>query len=199
MEQIKFVIYTIAIIIACNIFGFLLSLISLHLPCLIKYRIQKRKIKTSTFYNRLPLILFNIILLVLISGIGLYYLYPLFNPALDFHFLTIISQLFVILVIDDFYFYILHVWMHKNQYILKHIHRIHHQAITPFALEYIYVHPLEWMIGYLGPFLAIFAISLFSPVSILAFWLYQIIRNIHELDVHSGFKSFFSKWIPFLG
>jgi len=89
--------------------------------------------------------------------------------------------------------------MHKNQYILNKVHRIHHKAIAPFALEYIYVHPLEWIFGYVGPFLAIFLISIFVPINIFAFWLYQLIRNLHELDVHSGFKSFLSKYIPFWG
>ncbi len=199
MEQLVFVSYTILIIVCCNIFGFFLSLISIHSKYLYKYRIQKRKIKSSTFYNRLPLILFNIVLLILVSSVGLYYLYPLFDASIDFTILTILIQLLVILFIDDLYFYFLHAWMHKNQYILNKIHRIHHKAISPFALEYIYVHPLEWIMGYLGPFIAIFLISIFTPVNILAFWLYQLIRNIHELDVHSGFKSFFSKWIPFWG
>jgi len=89
--------------------------------------------------------------------------------------------------------------MHKNKYVLKKIHKIHHRAITPVALEYIYVHPIEWMMGYLGPFLGILVISYFGPVSFFSFWAYQIIRNLHELDVHSGLKSKFSKWIPFWG
>jgi methylsterol monooxygenase len=201
MDQFHFVLYTISIIVFCNIFGFFLSIVSIHSEYLKKYRIQKRKIKASTFYNRLPLILFNIFLLVSVSSIGLYYLYPiLFEQTLSFHFSTIIIQLLVILIIDDCYFYFLHYWMHKNEYILNKIHRIHHKAISPFALEYIYVHPLEWIMGYVGPFIALFVITIFdSDVSILAFWLYQLIRNIHELDVHSGFKSFFSKWIPFWG
>ena len=53
--------------------------------------------------------------------------------------------------------------------------------------------------GLCWTFFAIFIISLFSDVSILAFWTYQLVRNIHELDVHSGFKSLFAKWIPFWG
>ena len=199
MDQLDFVLYTILIIVFCNTLGFFFSLVSIHSKYLQKYRIQKRKIKASTFYNRLPLICFNIFLLIIISTIGLYYFYPLFDPSLKFNISVIILHLFVILFIDDFFFYFLHSWMHKNKYILNKIHRIHHQAVTPFALEYIYVHPLEWIMGYFGPFLAIFLISIFSPVSIVAFWMYQIIRNIHELDVHSGFKSFFSKWIPFWG
>ena len=82
--------------------------------------------------------------------------------------------------------------MHENKYVYKKIHKIHHRANSPIPIDYIYVHPLEWIMGYFGPFLAIFLISIFCPVSIVAFWMYQIIRNIHELDVHSGFKSFFS-------
>jgi len=199
MDEIKFVFYTMLIIVFCNIIGAVISIISIHFRFLHKYRIQKRKIKASTFYNRLPLIVFNIVLLMLLSSIGLYYLYPLFDPIFKLNFFNIVLQLVIILFIDDLYFYFLHYWMHTNKYILKKIHRIHHQAITPFALEYIYVHPLEWIMGYIGPFIAIFVISLFSPVSIISFWIYQLVRNIHELDVHSGFKSFFSKWIPFWG
>ena len=194
-----FVFYTILIVIACNIFGFLLSIASIHLKCLFKYRIQTRKIKASTFYNRLPLIFLNITLLVIISAVGLCFMFPLFEPEFNINITTILGQLLIILFIDDMYFYFLHAWMHRNKYILDKIHRIHHRAITPVALEYIYVHPLEWVMGYLGPFIAIFLISLFSPVNILAFWLYQVIRNLHELDVHSGFKSVLSKWIPFWG
>tara|TARA_B100000965_G_scaffold384122_1_gene384028 strand:- start:47 stop:781 length:735 start_codon:yes stop_codon:yes gene_type:complete len=208
MDKFDFLLYTISIIVFCNILGFFISLVSIHSDYLQKYRIQKRKIKASTFYNRLPLIFFNIFLLLFVSSLGLYYLYPiLFEQTLSFHFSTMLIQLLIILLIDDLYFYFLHSWMHKNKYVLNKIHRIHHKAISPFALEYIYVHPLEWIMGYFGPFIAIFIISfcfgdfgyVSQGVSILAFWFYQLIRNIHELDVHSGFRSFFSKWIPFWG
>ena len=199
MDKLTFIFYTILIIVSCNIFGFIVSIASIHLKFLSKYRIQNRKIKSSTFYNRLPLIFLNIILLIVLSSFGLYFLFDLFDPMIKIDVFNIILQLFIILIIDDIYFYCLHFWMHKNQYILDKIHRIHHQAITPFALEYIYVHPLEWIMGYVGPFLAIFLISILCPVNILAFWLYQLIRNLHELDVHSGFKSYISKYIPFWG
>ena len=200
MDRVVFVLYTVLIIAICNLFGFLISMVSIHTQLFSKYRIQKRKLKVSAFYNRLPLIVFNIFSLISISSIGLYFLYPImFDNEIEINFTSIMIQLFIILIIDDFYFYILHSWMHSNKYILDKIHRVHHRVISPFALEYIYVHPLEWMLGYVGPFLAIFCISLVSPVNILSFWLYQLIRNLHELDVHSGFKSFFSKWIPFWG
>jgi len=199
MDQLSFIFYTVLIIVACNLLGFIISIISIHSDFLHKYRIQKRKIKTNTFYNRLPLILFNIFLLIVFSSIGLYYMFPLFEQDINLNWVVIGIQLFIILFIDDFYFYVFHFLMHKNQYLLNNIHRIHHKAVSPFALEYIYVHPLEWMMGYVGPFLAIFLISLFMPVNMVAFWIYQLIRNMHELDVHSGFKSVFSKWIPLWG
>ena len=200
METGRFILYTLIIIVGCNIFGFFLSIVALHTNLFTEYRIQKRKMKANVFYTRLPLILFNILLLVLISSLGLYYLYPIiFSNLLEFNFDVILMQLIIILLIDDFYFYLLHYWMHKNKFILDRIHRIHHRAITPLALDYMYVHPLEWILGYFGPFFALFLISLFTPVNILAFWSYQFIRNMHELDVHSGYKSFLSKWIPFWG
>ena len=199
MEKLTFILYTILIVVCCNLFGFILSLASIYLPSLSRYRIQKRKIKASIFYSRLPLILFNIFLLIIISSVGLYFLYDLFDPIIRLDILVIVLQFFFILIIDDIYFYFLHYWMHKNKYILDKIHRIHHRATTPIALEYIYVHPLEWIMGYVGPFLAIFIISIISPVNILAFWLYQFIRNVHELDAHSGFKSYLSKYVPFWG
>tara|TARA_Y100000589_G_scaffold43986_1_gene37047 strand:+ start:6354 stop:7052 length:699 start_codon:yes stop_codon:yes gene_type:complete len=200
MDKIHIIFYTVLIILTCNLVGFIFSLATIHLKFLEKFKIQKRKIKPITFYKRLPLILFNIFLLIIISCVGLYYFLDLINySVLIDDSILIIVQLFVIFVIDDFYFYFLHLLMHKNKYILKKVHSIHHRAITPVALEYIYVHPLEWLSGYIGPFLGMLILSFFNPVNIYAFWLYQIIRNIHELDVHSGFKSKISKWIPFWG
>ena len=148
MDQQIFVFYSILIIICCNVIGLFLSLVSIHANFLHRYRIQKRKIKAKTFYNRLPLILFNIVLLMIISSIGLYCLHPLFESSINYDIWIIIFQFFIILFIDDLYFYFLHAWMHKNSYVLDKVHRIHHKAIAPFALEYIYVHPIEWIMGY---------------------------------------------------
>ncbi len=200
MDKTNIILYTVLIIVSCNLIGFIFSLASIHFKFLEKYKIQKRKIKSITFYKRLPLIFFNIFLLIVTSCMGLYFF--LDTIILDTSFNSIIKilfQLFVIFVIDDIYFYFLHLFMHKNKFILKKIHSIHHRAISPVALEYMYVHPLEWLSGYIGPFLGMFILSLMGPVNIFAFWLYQIIRNIHELDVHSGFKSKISKWIPYWG
>ena len=200
MSAKEFVVITIILLLCCNLLGLIISLISIHAKSLHKYRRQDKKINPRIFYSRLPLIGFNILILSLFSAIGLYFLFPLFDKKMDFNVLYIVLQLFVILFIDDLFFYFLHKWMHQNKYILKKIHRIHHKATAPFALEYLYVHPLEWILGYVGPFIGIIAIGVFTDsLSIWAFWIYLFIRNIHELEVHSGFKSKISKWIPLWG
>ena len=81
--------------------------------------------------------------------------------------------------------------------IYKKIHKIHHRANTPIPIDYIYVHPLEWLSGFIGPFIGMIMIG---GISIYSFWIYLIIRNIHEIHIHSGIKtSFFKYFIPFYG
>ena len=77
MSAIKFVSITIIILLSCNVLGFIISLLTIHVKSLHKYRIQDKKINPSIFYNRLPLILFNISLLSIISAFGLYFLFPI--------------------------------------------------------------------------------------------------------------------------
>ena len=84
------------------------------------------------------------------------------------------------------YFYFLHRLMHENKFIYKTIHKIHHRAITPMPFEYIYVHPLEWSSGMIGPFLGMLLIG---GISFESYMLYLVIRNMHEIHIHSGIKT----------
>ena len=52
--------------------------------------------------------------------------------------------------------------MHKNKYILKKVHSIHHRAITPVAQVYI-CSPVGWLSGYIGPFLGMLILSFLTP------------------------------------
>ena len=98
----------------------------------------------------------------------------------DLSFIMIIGQLFVVIIFDDAFFYILHRIMHENKFIYTKIHKIHHRANSPIPLDYIYVHPLEWMSGFIGPFIGILILG---GVSIYTFWLYLFIRNFHEFAI----------------
>ena len=77
----------------------------------------------------------------------------------------------------------LHRYMHENKFIYKTIHKIHHRANTPMPIEYIYVHPLEWSSGMIGPFLGMIAIG---GISFESYMLYLIIRNMHEKYLEAG-------------
>ena len=81
----------------------------------------------------------------------------------------------------------------------KKVHKVHHRAFAPFPLEYIYVHPLEWMFGALAIPVGLGCISrqwfnLRSRILGLRIW-----RNFHEIDIHSGLRSSLGTLIPFYG
>ena len=110
----------------------------------------------------------------------------------------IIFQVLFIFVVDDAWFYFMHRFMHENKFLLRKIHFIHHRAITPFPLEYIYVHPLEWFIGSFGSFLGIILLMFLMPVNVYAFWVYGALRNLHEIDIHSDLRSPIASRLPFM-
>ena len=68
---------------------------------------------------------------------------------------------------------------------LGKIHTIHHRASPPFPLEYLYAHPLEWMLGMVGAVLGFAAVALFMPLNVFAIMAFGAIRNLHEIHIHS--------------
>ena len=111
-------------------------------------------------------------------------------------FQILLFQIIVILIFDDFYFYWFHRLMHSNKFFFEKVHIIHHKASNPFPADYLYEHPVEWIIGLLGPFIGILIIG---EVYFETIVLYLIIRILHELDIHSGLKSSIYRYFPFAG
>ena len=70
--------------------------------------------------------------------------------------------------------------MHENKYIYKKIHKIHHRANVTIPIEYIYVHPFEWMSGFIGPFLGMMFIG---GISFESYLIYLIVRNFPILEL----------------
>ena len=194
--ELTTLIITLSILIVINLLGIFYSYLITIKGFLNPIKLQSRSYKANILKKRLPLILFNLLTLILVTGIGLYF----FADYIISDFISlewIIVEVLFVLFIDDFYFYFFHRFMHENKYIYRKIHSIHHRATTPFPSEYLYTHPLEWMGGMPGPFIGIL---LLGGVSIYSFWLLLIIRNLHELDIHSGLKSNpLIKYFPFAG
>ncbi|MFK7784133.1 MAG: sterol desaturase family protein [Crocinitomicaceae bacterium] len=180
-----------------NLFGFVYSMLVLKTNIFAKYRIQKTPYKKGVFMNRLPLYLFNFFVLGTFGVIGSYLLYDLFDLGTPSIWL-LLGQIAFVAIIDDIWFYFMHRYLHSNKYLLKKIHSIHHRAHTPFPLEYLYVHPFEWMLGALGPFMGYMLIIVVMPLNIWAFWGFVLFRNLHEIHIHSDLNIPILKWVPFI-
>ena len=196
MNAASIAIYTIVLLICTNLFGLIYSMLVLYTPIFKKFSIQKKPYVKGVFDKRMPLYLFNIILLLTISGVGAYFGFGFLKQEVSIG--IIIFQVIFAFVIDDIFFYFYHRWLHENKYMLKTVHSIHHRATKPFPLEYLYAHPIEWMLGMIGAFLGFAILLIFMPVNIYAFWIFGGLRNLHEIHIHSDLELPVSSKIPLL-
>jgi methylsterol monooxygenase len=187
MTQIQVVIGTVSVLLASNLFGVLYSLVVLRTNVFSKFRIQKKKYKEGIFSARFGLYFFNLVVLIAFSAGGAYALYDYIDTSFSSVWI-IAAQVIAAFVIDDVWFYFMHRYMHENKYLLKKIHSIHHRSSTPFPLEYLYAHPLEWMTGMVGSAIAFLLILAIMPINVYAFWIFGVIRNLHEIQIHSDLE-----------
>ena len=196
MNAANIAIYTIVLLICTNLFGLIYSMLVLYTPIFKKFSIQKKPYVKGVFAKRMPLYLFNITLLLTISGVGAYFGFGFLKQEVSIG--IIVFQVVFAFVIDDIFFYFYHRWLHENKYMLKTVHSIHHRATKPFPLEYLYAHPIEWMLGMIGAFLGFAILLIFMPVNIYAFWIFGGLRNLHEIHIHSDLELPVSSKIPLL-
>ncbi len=198
MDITTAILVTVAILFCTNLIGYIYTALILHTNLINDYRIQQKKHFAKRFYERFPLILFNISILLGVGIIGVF----LLQDFIDFSLPTVwvfTWQLILIFLIDDLYFYFYHAALH-TKFLYKRIHKTHHRSTMPIPMEYIFTHPLEWFFGAIGPFIGLVVIASFSEINIYAFWVMSALRNLHELDIHSGIKSSkITSLIPFYG
>ena len=198
MEITTAILITVAILFCTNLIGYIYTALILHTNLINDYRIQPKEYFAKRFYERFPLILFNISILLGVGIVGVF----LLQDFIAFELPTVwvfVWQLVLIFLIDDLYFYFYHSALH-TKFLYKHIHKTHHRSTMPIPMEYIFTHPLEWFIGAIGPFIGLVVIASFSEINIYAFWVMSALRNLHELDIHSGIKSSkITSLIPFYG
>jgi len=196
MNAASIAIYTIVLLICTNLFGLLYSMLVLYTPIFKKFSIQKKSYVKGVFAKRMPLYLFNITLLLTISGVGAYFGFGFLKQEVSIG--IIVFQVIFAFVIDDIFFYFYHRWLHENKFMLKNVHSIHHRATKPFPLEYLYAHPIEWMLGMIGAFLGFAILLIFMQVNVYAFWIFGALRNLHEIHIHSDLELPVSSKIPLL-
>ena len=188
---------TIGVLVASNLFGLIYSMVVLKTDVFKSFRIQSKAYKDGVFASRMPLYLFNFFVLLIFSGTGTYFVFDFF-VAEGTAWWMIALQVLIAFIADDIWFYFMHRYMHENKFLLKNIHSIHHRATTPFPLEYLYAHPLEWMLGMLGVVVGFGLIMIFTPVSIYAVWIFGGLRNLHEIHIHSDLTLPFLSKIPLI-
>lgn len=197
MTNIEIAIGTSLLLLGTNLIGFIYSAMALYSNLFSRYRIQSKSYEKGILGKRLPLYSLNLIILIALSGSSMLMFGQFFDTKLDSWWI-IASQVLFVFLIDDIWFYFAHRWMHENKLVLKKIHSIHHRATTPFPLEYLYVHPLEWMLGMIGSAIGIGLIFIIMPMNIYAFWIFGLIRNLHEIHIHSDLHIPYLSSIPFI-
>ncbi|EQC39812.1 hypothetical protein SDRG_03234 [Saprolegnia diclina VS20] len=109
---------------------------------------------------------------------------------------TIFWKVMVSAVLEDFYNYWAHRFLHWKK-IYKYIHKLHHEYAAPFGITAEYAHPAETLILGLGTFLG----PLLLTRHLLTLWVWMVVRIMQSIDSHSGYDLPFAltSWLPFWG
>jgi len=187
---------TMLIYLGINVVGLLWTAAIIQFGIPQNMRIQDKPHRWDTLIQRLPLVLFNQAILLAAVWVAFSLFGDLFSeqtPSLG----ILVLQVGIIIFLDDAWFYAWHRFMHEHKGLYNRVHRIHHKAYAPLPIEYIYVHPLEWIVGSFGPLVGLIIIGqVWGAIPAWTLWGYLLVRNLHELDVHSGIKSPLGKLIP---
>lgn len=197
MNALIFSLLILGLLLVNNLFGLVYSLVIVYTDWLKKYRIQEKKYQKGIFLKRMPLYLLNFTLLMILAGVGSYVIFPWLKTSWSSWWILTLQVLGIFLV-EDVFFYFYHRLLHVNKFLLGKIHSIHHRASPPFPLEYLYNHPLEWMLGFIGPILGFLVIGLISPVSIFTVLIFGAIRNLREIHLHSDLNLPILSKIPLI-
>ncbi len=153
----------------------------------------KGESNTISYQERKPLILLNIVLLITIIAAGFLLAGKAISLSTALPAWIIMTQALMIFLIDDTWFYWSHRLMHVNKYMLRKFHAVHHRVPKPLPLDYFYVHPVDWLLSGAGiPIAFIASYLIFGVISFYAVLIWAVFKAFHELDLHSGVRSYIS-------
>lgn len=192
----KLALITFIVFYSCIAIGIIYQYLLIHTKLLDRIRLRNHPANPIRVRQHMKLVTINLCILaglIFISLAPFSHLFSITTPSLWLG----ISQFLIIIVLDDIGFYVWHRMLHENRFLLRKIHVIHHQARYPAPLEFIYAHPVEWMVGSAGLVVGIIInIHIFGTMNAYVLWAYGIFRTLHELDLHSSTRSIFCKYIP---
>lgn len=88
-----------------------------------------------------------------------------------------------VLLVYDFFYYLLHRFAFHEWTVLRRVHAVHHRVRHPHAVDSLYLHPLE---SFLGQGLLFCCIALLGPLSPVAFVGVVGMHSFLNILVHSG-------------
>ena len=158
------------------------------------YKFKKLKsreiIRRERFMTNFYLTIFFNVIMVSLIGIFVFTIF-LEKFIYSFSIVPFLLDTIFILIINDTWFYWFHRLLHTNKKLRSIIHHEHHLSIKPLPMDYIYAHPLEVLGGLIGIIIPLFLKS----VNIYSYMLAVLIRNIHEIEIHSTCRN--KSIIPF--
>lgn len=182
-------IYTKLILSTTYLFLINFSLFFIYKNYFKAYKIQDKKSLSLSHTSNIILVNFSLIAYILPSFIALYFSIYNHNKIKIYQ----IRDLVCTALLDDFYFYWFHRFLH-TKFMYKHIHSIHHQARAPKILDYLYAHLFELIFGSLGILICVLTFNLDFTTT----FIFTIFRHIHEAHIHCGYNFTFLPKIPFM-
>mmetsp|Transcript_7693 Transcript_7693/g.15563 ORF Transcript_7693/g.15563 Transcript_7693/m.15563 type:complete len:259 (+) Transcript_7693:158-934(+) len=109
---------------------------------------------------------------------------------------TVVVQVLVMMIIEDFLFYWIHRALHTS-WLYKNVHSVHHLHSAPFGIAAEYAHPAETLI--LGS-ATVAGPLLLQPHLFTLVW-YLFTRTFQTVECHSGYDFPWSvnRWLPLYG
>jgi sterol desaturase/sphingolipid hydroxylase (fatty acid hydroxylase superfamily) len=136
-----------------------------------KQDIGTRKIIKEKYFGE------NIIHLISVSLIEGLTNYAIINSGLitftfNLNIIQFILYSFIFEIIFDFFHWITHWYFHKNKFLYKNFHSIHHRQKYPTAITTFYHHPLDYLVT--NSLAQILTLILFPNISL---WYFCLIIN----------------------
>lgn len=168
-------------------FGFALPwMLFDQIPFMRKFRIQPNKVRSWAEYSKcLKQLLFSHICIQLPMMLAFHFVIKTLGFQIDGQlpqFSELAWQIPVFLVIEDFYFYWVHRFLHWKK-IYKYIHKVHHEHAAPFGIAAEYAHPAETLLLGLGTLLG----PMFFCRHLFTLWAYLGVRLWETIEDHSGY------------
>jgi len=129
-----------------------------------------------------------------------YFVAPYFGFSLEVEALPrsrdFLWQIPVFFVIEDFYFYWIHRFLHHKR-VYKYVHKVHHEHKYPFGIAAEYAHPVETFFLGIGTLLG----PLFFAKHMVTLWVWLFFRLLETVEDHSGYDVPWNptNLIPFWG